>query len=389
MSENKSNVPKLRFPEFTDAWEQRKLVDVVDARKGMDYKHLSAGDIPVYGAGGYMLSVNKALSYSKDAIGIGRKGTIDKPYLLRAPFWTVDTLFYAFPRDKNDLDFVHAVFQRIDWKRKDESTGVPSLSKTTINAVDVITPDEAEQKQIGAFFARIDDLIALYQRKLGHLREQKRGLLRKMFPKDGADVPEIRFTEFTDAWEQRKLSEMALSFEYGLHVSAIEYDGENKYLRITDIDDETHEFKTDALTTPDVDLSKAGNYRLQEGDVLFARTGASVGKTYHYKDFDGLVYFASFLIRARIKPEYDSEFVFQNTLTDSYNRYITVTSQRSGQLGVNAREYADYGLSAPKIAEQQKLGDFFANFDHLIALHQRKLKHLQEQKKALLQQMFI
>ena len=132
MNENKK--PVIRFSGFTDAWEQRKLGDVVDIRGGRDYKHLSNGDIPVYGTGGYMLSVNEALSYDEDAIGIGRKGTIDKPYILNAPFWTVDTLFYAVPRDKYDLNFVFDIFQTIDWKKKDESTGVPSLSKTAIRS---------------------------------------------------------------------------------------------------------------------------------------------------------------------------------------------------------------------------------------------------------------
>jgi type I restriction enzyme S subunit len=165
---------------------------------------------------------------------------------------------------------------------------------------------------------------------------------------------------------------MAQSFEYGLNAAATEYDGINKYLRITDIDDETHEFKTDALTTPDTNLTAADNYRLQEGDVLFARTGASVGKTYRYKGFDGLVYFAGFLIRARIKPEYDSEFVFQNTLTDRYNRYITITSQRSGQPGVNAQEFSEFEISVPKLEEQQQIGSFFAALDRLITLHQRE-----------------
>lgn len=177
---------------------------------------------------------------------------------------------------------------------------------------------------------------------------------------------------FPFAWEQRKLGELAESFEYGLNAAATEFDGENKYLRITDIDDETHEFKTDSLTSPDVDFATADNYRLQEGDVLFARTGASVGKTYRYKDSDGLVYFAGFLIRARVKPEYDSEFVFQNTLTNRYNRFIKITSQRSGQPGVNAQEYADFIISVPKIDEQRKIGLFFHGLDHLITLHQRE-----------------
>ena len=165
MDKNKANVPKIRFPGFTDPWEQRKLKNVVDVRSGRDYKHLSEGKIPVYGTGGYMLSVNEALSYKEDAIGIGRKGTIDKPYILRAPFWTVDTLFYAVPENNNNLNFVYDIFQNIKWKQKDESTGVPSLSKTAINNVDVLIPDYKEQKQIGDFFQDIDHLITLHQRK--------------------------------------------------------------------------------------------------------------------------------------------------------------------------------------------------------------------------------
>ena len=144
-------------------WEQRKLGDVVDVRSGKDYKHLSEGNIPVYGTGGFMLNVNQALSYDEDAIGIGRKGTIDKPYILKAPFWTVDTLFYAIPREKVDLNFAFDVFQNIDWKKKDESTGVPSLSKTAINEIDVLVPQYDEQQPLGQFFNRIDNLITLHQ----------------------------------------------------------------------------------------------------------------------------------------------------------------------------------------------------------------------------------
>ncbi|MGG7197753.1 restriction endonuclease subunit S [Clostridium butyricum] len=146
-------------------WEQRKLGEVVDVRSGRDYKHLSEGCVPVYGTGGYMLSVNEALSYDKDAIGIGRKGTIDKPYVLKAPFWTVDTLFYAIPKDQYNLDFVFNIFQLINWKMKDESTGVPSLSKTAINDVDIFIPKSLEQEKIGAYFHKIDNLIPLHQRK--------------------------------------------------------------------------------------------------------------------------------------------------------------------------------------------------------------------------------
>lgn len=175
------NVPEIRFAGFTDAWEQRELGNVVDVRSGRDYKHLSEGNIPVYGTGGYMLSVSEALSYDEDGIGIGRKGTIDKPYLLRAPFWTVDTLFYAVPKERYDLDFVHSVFQRVNWKQKDESTGVPSLSKTTITKVHVVVPEYEEQVKIGNFFKQLDDTITLHQHELNSLKSLKKSLLQQFF----------------------------------------------------------------------------------------------------------------------------------------------------------------------------------------------------------------
>lgn len=176
-----ATVPEIRFAGFTGSWEQRKLGEMVDVHSGQDYKHLSKGDIPVYGTGGYMLSVDKALSYSRDAIGIGRKGTIDSPYLLHAPFWTVDTLFYAIPKANYDLNFVYSIFEKINWKKKDESTGVPSLSKTTIKTVDIIAPNSDEQRQIGSFFRNLDSLITLHQRKLDLFIKVKQSMLQKMF----------------------------------------------------------------------------------------------------------------------------------------------------------------------------------------------------------------
>ncbi|HFU4024342.1 TPA: restriction endonuclease subunit S [Streptococcus suis] len=174
-------VPKRRFPGFTDAWELRKLGEVVDVCSGRDYKHLETGSIPVYGTGGYMLSVSEALSKNEDAIGIGRKGTIDSPYILRAPFWTVDTLFYCIPQNDFTLEFAYSVFQNINWKSMDESTGVPSLSKNGINNVRVLTPKIQEQSAIGTFFSTLDRQITLHQRKLEKLKNLKKALLNELF----------------------------------------------------------------------------------------------------------------------------------------------------------------------------------------------------------------
>lgn len=146
-------------------WEQRKLGTAINVKSGKDYKHLDEGDVPVYGTGGYMLSVSEALEDTRDAIGIGRKGTIDKPFVLKAPFWTVDTLFYCIPKENNSLSFLYSLFQSINWKLYDESTGVPSLSKTAIDGVTIKLTSEDEQSSIGECFESVDNLITLHQRR--------------------------------------------------------------------------------------------------------------------------------------------------------------------------------------------------------------------------------
>ena len=179
--QNGKRVPEIRFAGFTDDWEQRKLENIVEVCSGRDYKHLEAGNIPVYGTGGYMLSVSEALSYDVDAIGIGRKGTIDKPYILKAPFWTVDTLFYCICKEGHNLNFVYDIFQNINWKAMDESTGVPSLSKTTINKVKTLIPSYLEQEKIGKYFSCLDKLITLHQRIFEDLLIFKKFMLQNMF----------------------------------------------------------------------------------------------------------------------------------------------------------------------------------------------------------------
>lgn len=168
------------------------------------------------------------------------------------------------------------------------------------------------------------------------------------------------------------MSEMCGTFEYGLNAAAKEFDGKNKYIRITDIDDASREFLLSDLSSPDICLDGMSKYLLSSGDIVFARTGASVGKTYIYRENDGIVYFAGFLIRAKVNQDNDAEFVFQSTLSPSYEKYIRITSQRSGQPGVNAQEYGEYDLFAPSKEEQQRIGHFLRGIDNLITLHQRQ-----------------
>ena len=179
--EGQREAPILRFKGFTDAWEQRKLENLLKVNSGKDYKQLGEGNIPVYGTSGYMLSVNKSLS-ENDAIGIGRKGTIDKPQFLKAPFWTVDTLFFLTLRHTNDLSFIYYKFQNINWKKYDESTGVPSLTKNTINKIKINIPKLNEQSKIRQLFTFLDNLLALYERKLQLNLKLYAELLKQFIP---------------------------------------------------------------------------------------------------------------------------------------------------------------------------------------------------------------
>ncbi|WP_416337141.1 restriction endonuclease subunit S [Enterococcus thailandicus] len=293
----------------------------------------------------------------------------------------------------NQLEFIYQITSSNTFLSKmrmlSVGNAIKHISLKQISDFSSLVPkDTTEQQKIGNFFKQLDDTIALHQQKLDQLKRLKQGFLQILFG-NKEQAPKVRFAGFDEEWEQRKLGEVVECFEYGLNAAAREYDGKNKYLRITDIDEETHLFKSEKLTSPDINLSNADNYKLKENDVLFARTGASVGKTYRYRLEDGLIYYAGFLIRARIKSEFSTEFIFQNTLTSKYNQYIKIASQRSGQPGVNAQEYSKFELFVPNLEEQQKIGSFFKQLDDAIALHQTKLEKLKQLKQAFLQKMFI
>lgn len=331
----------LLLPVYVHSWEQRKLGDVVDVRSGKDYKHLSEGNIPVYGTGGFMLNVNQALSYDEDAIGIGRKGTIDKPYILKAPFWTVDTLFYAIPREKVDLNFAFDVFQNIDWKKKDESTGVPSLSKTAINEIDVLVPQYDEQQPLGQFFNRIDNLITLHQCK--------------------CQIDGCRFqSPLAITWEQRKLGEIgSVSMCRRIFKEQTSENGEIPFYKIGTFGGEADAFISREL----FEEYKAKYQYPKKGDILISASG-SIGRT---------VVFTG-------KNEYfqDSNIVWLNHdkhLDNSFLKCFYSIVKWAGIEGSTIKRlYNDNilntAITLPSVEEQQKIGAYFENLDNLITLHQ-------------------
>ena len=387
----KSNVPEIRFAGFTDPWEQRKFSEIVDVCSGRDYKHLNEGPIPVYGTGGYMTSVSEALSNDRDAIGIGRKGTIDKPYLLKAPFWTVDTLFYAIPKSDINLEFALCSFLNVDWKSKDESTGLPSLSKESINETILSVPNVVEQNRLGSFFADLDSLITLHQRKYDKLVQLKKSMLDKMFPKPGETEPEIRFAGFTDPWEQRKLGELLL-FQNGFNGSSESFGSGIPLISVMDVlDDEfiTHETVRGKARLNDEEASR---YCVEYGDVLFQRSSENqedAGTSNVYLDQHVSSAFGGFVIRGKKVGEYNPIFIKYLLCSSSIREQITHRAQGAQHINVSQDTLADVALLMPSMCEQEAVGLVFLHLDNLITLHQRKLELLRNTKKSLLDRMFV
>ncbi len=410
----KALVPQIRFTGFTDPWEQRKLGELASKRiekntngiketftnsaehgvvSQLDYfDHDITNDANI---GNYSVVHPDDFIYNPRISAVAPCGPINRNKLDRngvmSPLYTVFSV-----DDTIDKLYLEHYFKTSRWHQfmfLEGNSGARSdrfsISDSIFFEMPIQCPVLEEQELIASFFDRLDSLITLHQRKYDKLCVLKKSMLDKMFPKGGSLYPEIRFAGFTDPWEQRKLGEVASGFEYGLNAAASDFDGEKKYLRITDIDDQTREFRTDDLSSPDINNPIDDRYLLKEGDILFARTGASVGKTYLYKASDGKTYYAGFLIRAHVSDEADAGFIFQSTLTERYKQFVLLTSQRSGQPGINAQEYSDLLLPLPSLMEQRRIGAFFDRLDSLITLHQRKLELLRNIKKSMLDKMFV
>ena len=196
--------------------------------------------------------------------------------------------------------------------------------------------------------------------------------------------PKLRFPEFTCNWKLTSIGEVSKDVSYGMNAAAKSYDGVNGYIRITDINKD-HLFLPAPITSPDCKIDDS--YKLSEGDLLFARTGADSGKSYLYKKKDGNLYFAGFLIKASIVNS-NYEFIFQQTLTSRYNYWVSVMSVRSGQPGINAQEIKSYTFYVPEVNEQQKIADFLSAVDKKVNLLKEKHALISQYKKGVMQKLF-
>ena len=196
------------------------------------------------------------------------------------------------------------------------------------------------------------------------------------------NVPALRFPEFTGEWMKCKFGEIATGFDYGMNAAAKPYDGQNKYIRITDIDEVSSTYNNSSIVSPDGILSE--NYVVNEGDILLARTGASTGKSYLYRKSDGKLYYAGFLIRANV-AEHNPYFMFSQLHTHRYWRWVSIMSARSGQPGINSLEYASFPIFTTTLKEENKISSLLSLIDKRIATQNKIIEKLETLIKGIIE----
>ena len=199
------------------------------------------------------------------------------------------------------------------------------------------------------------------------------------------NVPNLRFPEFEGEWEKTTFGNIATGFDYGMNAAAKAYDGENKYIRITDIDESSSTYDDKDIVSPDGTLSD--NYLVKERDILLARTGASTGKTYLYRKSDGKLYYAGFLIRANVTT-HNPYFVFSQLHTHRYWRWVSIMSARSGQPGINSQEYSSFPVFTTSIQEENKIAKLLSLLDERISTQNKIIEKLETLIKGIRNDVF-
>lgn len=418
MNKEKGRVPKLRFPGFTEDWEQRKLGDLILLNGRIGFRGYTEADIVSKDEGGVLTFsptniVDNRITikckntyitrlkydespeikvYNGDILFVKTGSTLGKSALVKDIFEdaTLNPQVVVMRPNNLSSEFLSIMMLTdniLSQVRKSRIGGaVPTLTESTIKAFDTFIPENNEEAQkIGKIFGCLDDVITLHQRKLEHLNLKKKALLQKLFPKNGERYPELRFPGFTDAWEQCKLGDFA-EIVRGASPRPISdpkwFDNDSNvgWLRIADVTaqdgriryleqkiSELGQEKTRVIKTPHLLLSIAAT--VGKPVINYIPTGVH----------DGFLIF--------LNPKFNILYAFWwlEMFREKWNKY----GQPGSQVNLNSDLVKNQVINIPNEKEQEKISSFLESLDKIITLHQCKLEHLQLQKKALLQQMFV
>ena len=402
---NKLN-PEIRFSGFTDDWEQRKLGEVAKFINGRAYSQdelLNNGKYKVLRVGNFY--TNDSWYYSDmelDDKYYAENG--DLLYTWSATFgphiWHGDKVIYHYHIWKINLSkslektFALQLLERDKEKILADKNGstMVHITKSGMENEKVLLPENIEEQQkIGEYFSNLDRLITLHQRKLDKLKTLKKAMLEKMFPKNGESVPEIRFSGFTDDWEQRKLGELGRATGGTSIESEFSENGKYKVISIGSYSEDSV-YREQGIRA--IESEKTKNRVLNEGDLTMilndkTTSGNIIGRVLLIEKSDVYVYNQR-TERIEINHDkFDSLFVYEMLNAPQIRNKIIKQSQGNTQIYVNWPAIAETRYLIPQIDEQQKIGEYFSNLDRLITLHQRKLDKLKTLKKAMLEKMFI
>lgn len=380
---DKKTAPTLRFPEFTDDWEQRKLGDLgfVAMNKRIFKDQTSEyGEIPFFKIGTFGSTPDAFISrklfeeykvkYPYPEIGdilISASGSIGRTVVYQGKDEYFQDSNIVWLKHDNQLDnkFLKQFYSIVKWQGLEGST-IKRLYNKNILDTAINIPNVEEQNKIGSFFEKLDATITLHQRKLDLLKEQKKGFLQKMFPKTGERVPELRFEGFTGDWEQRKLNKFT-KYESSSY-SANQFEENNNYGKFPVFD-------------ANKEIARIDTFAQEDEYISIIKDGAGIGRAELRPPKSSIIGTMGYIVIFNS----DINFVYalmKNIQWDKYQNGSTIPH-------VYYRDYGNKKFFIPNLAEQKKIGTFFQHLDQTITLHQRKLDLLKEQKKAFLQQMFV
>ena len=413
MSKEKRRVPKLRFPGFTEDWEQRELAELCNVYDGTH-------QTPRYTNSGVMfVSVENIKTLESDKyiseddfknefkifpefgdILLTRIGDVGSANIIldnikRAYYVSLALLK---PKGVNSLFLLallsSASVQSEIWKRTLHIAFPKKINKNEISKVIVSKPSILEQKKIGELIYVLDQIITLHQRKLDNLKLKKKALLQKLFPKNGERYPELRFPGFTDAWEQRKLGDF-YTFKNGLNKEKVYFGYGDSIVNFTDVFHNRQIYSSTLKGKVFVNKKELENFKVKEGDLFFTRTSETIDEI----GFPAVVMepmervvFSGFVLRGRAEKNDPLVNIFKSYIffTDNFRSEMKKKSSMTTRALTSGTALKEMYFSYPKdLEEQTKIGEILLRLDNVITLHQRKLDHLQLQKKALLQQMFV
>ena len=410
--------PKIRFKGFTKDWEQRKLGDLVDrvTRKNQDLvselpltisaqyglidqneffdKRVASKDVS-----GYYLIENGEFAYNKSTSTDAPWGAIKR--LDRYENGVLSTLYIVFGIKENnpvDSDFLVSYYSTNLWHKgihEIAAEGARNHGLLNIAPADffetrlMIPQDIEEQKKIGKYFIELEALITLHQRKCEQTKNLKKYMLQKMFPQNGAKVPEIRFNGFTHDWEQRKLGDMGSTFT-GLSGKTKEDFGHGDAQFITYMNVFSNPVANLEMTEA-VEIDAKQN-RVKKGDVFFttsSETPEEVGMSCVMPENKDNIYLNSFCFGYRPTEKFDLDYLAYVLRADSFRKEMTFLAQGISRYNISKNKVMEVSIPIPNLEEQTMVGHYFSNLDHLITLHQRQCDELKKMKKYMLQNMFI